>query len=394
MYTLLRKSKFRPGKYRHIFVAALFLSFHYYLVTYINSTFLKGIVSENIIGLLYAIGSTITIAVFLTIAPAIKKWGLYRFVFTLSLVEIAALLTLALSHSPLLILLAFIVHDANNPVLLASLDVYLEDNSDISQIGRLRGTFLTILSVAAVISPLAIGSLVDDGTFTPIYMFSAFFAFLFLLSVILNFKRHADGEFREIKVFKELREFWKDKNIRHIGMCSAILQFFYSWLVIYVPIYLAFNMGFSWANTALIISISLIPFLLFEIPVGQSADGNGSEKHLISLGFFLMTVALILFSFIPAGSFYAWAAILFLARSGASIVEPASDSYFFKKSKGRDELIGIYRIASPGAFVVGSVFGSILLTFIPLGNIFPILASVTFSGFLISKLLKNNTVSL
>ena len=382
MYHLLIKSKPQKGTYSYIYIAAVLLAFHYYFITYI--------VGRENVGFLYAISSIINIVIFLKVAEIIRKYSTYKFLIFLSLLEIICLLILGLLDTPSIIIGAFILHHSFNPVILACLDVYLEDRSDVKNIGKIRGLFLTIISLAAVISPLAIGSLVTDGNFSYAYLFSGFFMLLFVSFIVLNFKNIPSGQFKRIKIFSELKEFFRNKSIRKVGICAVILQFFYSWMIIYVPLYLREVMNFSWKEIALLISVSLVPFILFEIPIGRLVDDKSNEGKVIGYGFFLAAISILIFPLLQENSFFLWAIMLFLARAGASIIEPSSESYFFKHSKGKDELIGIYRIAGPFAFIIGPMFGSLLLFFYDFKYLFPILSCILLVGVIISLRLKNN----
>jgi predicted MFS family arabinose efflux permease len=216
---------------------------------------------------------------------------------------------------------------------------------------------------------------------------------LFLIWIIRRFKNIPSGHFREIKIIPEIKEFIKNKRIRNIVLCHSILQFFYSWMVIYVPLYLVKVAGFDWGEAAVIISISLLPFLLFEIPVGEMADKKLDEREIIICGFLLSGLALVFFPVIPNGQFILWAVFLFAARSGASLIETATESYFFRSIKGRDELIGIFRIASPFAFIIGPLVGSGLLRFTHFGSTFFILGFTMFMGAMFALNIKKDSLS-
>lgn len=390
MYRILKKAKDRSGKYRIIFIAALLLSFHFYLVTYINSTYLGGFVDPSVVGILYALSSVINIYLFLKTPSLIKKYGNYKFIIIISIVEILGLFGMTLTSIPALVITAFIIHHSINSIILSCLDIYLEDSGNTDHMGKLRGTFLTILSIAAIASPLAIGSLLKNGDFSKIYFFSIFFMFLFLFWIIRRFKTMPSGQFREIKIFRELKEFYKLEKIRNITFCHFVLQFFYSWMIIYVPIYLVGEMGFDWGDAALIISISLLPFLLFEIPIGEMADKRQGEREIIITGFIISGLVLLLFPMIPKGHFIFWTTALFITRIGASLIETATESYFFRNTEGKDELIEVFRISGPFAFIVGPTIGSLLLLFMPsLRSIFPVLGIVMFLGVLLALRLRS-----
>lgn len=385
MYRILKKAKDQNSKSKIIFIAGLLLSFHYYLITYINSTYLSSLVREDVIGILYATGSILNIFIFLKTPSWIRKLGNYNFIRLISIVEIISIGFLAFAKNPILGILAFVIHHSVNPVILSCLDMYLEDSASTEHMGKLRGTFLTILSIAAIISPLAIGSLVSDGHFSKIYSYSLFFMFLFLLWTSKNFKKMPAAEFKAINIKEEIGEFLNDPKIKNVTFCYGLLQFFYSWMIIYIPLYLVEWAHFTWSESAVIISISLLPFLLFEIPIGEIIDKKLDEKTFMIAGFIISAFALFLFPIIPANTFIFWAIALFTARLGASIIETSSESYFFRNSKGKDELIEVFRISAPFAFIVGPLIGSALLFFIPFNLIFPFLSGTMILGAIIAS---------
>jgi Na+/melibiose symporter-like transporter len=90
------------------------------------------------------------------------------------------------------------------------------------------------------------------------------------------------GTYRKIDPKAEVMEFIKTKSIRTIGAINVLLQLFYTFMVIYVPIYLTEVIGFSWSELGLILCIALIPFVLLDSPVGELADKKYGEKEFLS----------------------------------------------------------------------------------------------------------------
>ncbi len=368
-------------KYVHIFTSALFLSFHYYLITYINSTFLSGFVPGSLVGLLYSAGAVINILIVLRMPKITKRFSLYDTLLFISVVEIIFLLILAFAVSKTLILVTYILHHAITPLALLCLNVTIEDQTKPEKLGRMRASFLTLLSSAAVVCPLLVGSIIAGGeSIRSIYIFSAFFMFLFFISIWKTFKKIPNGEYKEIDIPKEFGEFMADKNIRKIGLAGFMLQFLFSWLIIFVPIFLQKYVGLSWGDIGLLISITLLPFLLLEIPVGEIADRKTGEKEFLISGFIISALALCLFPFIKSGSFALWTTIIFMVRVGASIVETSVEGYFYKKSKGRDELISIFSLGSPTAYILGPLVGSVALKYVSMEYMFPLLGILLLIG--------------
>jgi MFS family permease len=84
-----------------------------------------------------------------------------------------------------------------------------------------------------------------------------------------------------------------------------------------------------------------------------------------------------------------WAGLLFLSRVGASLTDVSSETYFFKKAQGRDELIGIYKIGTPLAFMIGPLIGSLVITIFPFNYVFVILGIILLAGVYLASRLKD-----
>jgi len=127
-------------------------------------------------------------------------------------------------------------------------------------------------------------------------------------------------------------------------------------MVVYTPLYLTKYVGFSWAEIGVIFTIMLLPFVIFEIPVGRLADKKYGEKEFLTVGFIIMGIFTMAIGFVTVKNFWLWAAILFATRIGASFVEITCDTYFFKKvDQGKTDVIGFYRLTRPLSYVAAPV---------------------------------------
>jgi predicted MFS family arabinose efflux permease len=186
----------------------------------------------------------------------------------------------------------------------------------------------------------------------------------------------------------DFKNWLKHKFIRRVTLARLVLEIFYAVMVIYTPIYLYNTIGFSWSQIGFIFAVMLLPFVMFELPVGELVDHWCTEKDIMTVGFFIMGMSLLTMPFIGK-DIYSWMVILFISRIGASFVEVTSESYFFKRVWKTDTvLISIFRLTRPVAIILGSVIGVITLTFFPFRAIFLILAIVVFFGTQISAILK------
>ena len=124
----------------------------------------------------------------------------------------------------------------------------------------------------------------------------------------------------------------------------------------------------------------LLPFVVLEWPAGELADRFWGEKEMMSVGFFLMGIALLTMPFIPK-AFVIWMLILLLSRIGASLVEITTESYFFKKIDAKDTgILAIFRLLRPVGIIFGAGISAASLQFFTLEKIFFILAVVVFFG--------------
>jgi MFS family permease len=156
---------------------------------------------------------------------------------------------------------------------------------------------------------------------------------------------------------------------------------FYGFMVIYTPLYLEKYIGFAWSEIGIIFTIMLLPFVIFELPVGELADDKYGEKEFMTIGFAIMGLFTLVISFITVKSFWLWAIILFITRIGASLVEVSTESYFFKKvNKKRTDVVSLFRISRPLALVIAPVIATVAFGFIPFKYIFIIVGSIMIVG--------------
>ncbi len=370
MYKLLLKSK-KINVLTYIYIATLFLSFHYYLTTYINSSFLQQFVGDKNVGLIYTISGVVSIFLFLFTGRILEKFGNYRMIVWISCVDIALLFSLVLAKDLFWIVTIFTLHNSINPLLLLNMDNFLDSSSKRQEIGYIRGIFLTVMNLIGVVSPIIVGTILVEGNFKTIYILSALALLPLLYLVIRYFKKIQDNNFHHIHITNGVETFLKNKNIRNIYFSNLLLQIFYAWVVIYIPLYLHEQIGFNWQQLGLMISIALLPFVLIEIPVGTLADKKLGEKELLITGFIITSIGLVAMSTTKSNDFFVWTAILLFSRIGASLMEVTTESYFFKQlNPNNQNLISTFRTTGPLGYIIGPVIGSFLLIFLDYRYIF------------------------
>ncbi|KKS44286.1 MAG: Major facilitator superfamily [candidate division CPR1 bacterium GW2011_GWA2_42_17] len=365
-----------------IYLLGFLFTLHGALPAYINSTFLSHFTTERFVGIIYTVSAILSVGAFVLIPKLLRKFGNYRTMFGLLIIDFISLLNLIWIQNVFIVSVSFIASFVAIAIIGFNLDVFLESFSKDAVTGKIRGTLLSTSNIAWIIAPLIGSFILTNSDYWKIFLA----AVLILLPVFFllgnNLKNFKDPEYKHIPIRNATREIIKDKNIRGVFIVSFLLQFFYSWMVIYTPIYLYTYLGFSWQEIGVMFSIMLLPFVLTEAPLGKLADTRWGEKEVMSVGFIIMALATGMIAFIETKSFILWTALLFMSRVGASMVEVMSETYFFKRVDSKKaNIIGIFRTMRPWAYVISPILATFLFAFsLPVKYIFFVLALIMFLG--------------
>lgn len=252
-----------------------------------------------------------------------------------------------------------------------SFDIFLESFSSNAKTGKIRGTFLSVTNIAWILGPAVSAFLLNDDNFTKVFLVAGALLIPVLSLFKHNLKNFKDPEYTHVPFWKGFGEAWSDRNIRATLIIHLLLQFFYAWMVIYMPLYLHENIGFSWDVIGLILSGMLIPFVLVQAPLGRLADSRYGEKEIMSIGFVIIALATGALSFIEGSNPWVWFILLFITRIGAASVEVMADTYFFKKvDVSKVNIISFFRTTRPMAYVVSPVIATVLFSLIDIRALF------------------------
>jgi MFS family permease len=263
-------------------------------------------------------------------------------------------------------------------MIFFNVDVFMEEqigNSEEST-GSRRGLLLTLASFIGAIAPLVSGLLVNDvtGSFTYAYLLSAATVLPIIALLVFFFKDFSDPEYDEIDLFAAISSFWQRKNVRFVFLAHFILQMFFMFMVVYVPLYLTGTIGLSWAEFGLVMFFAQLAYVVLEYPIGVIADKYIGEKEMMGFGFLVIAISTSWIAFVTESSVLVWAVIMFTTRVGASFVEVTTESYFFKQTKSSDaQIISFFRITRPLSYVIGAVIASLTLLYLPFNLLFIVL---------------------
>lgn len=376
---------------RAVYVSSFLFAFHAALLAYIESSFLGTFLNDTLVGTVFALGSITSIAGLIAMPSLLNKYGNYRIIFSLILVEIVSLAILASMKGPAWLLVpVFILHLSIFPIALFSMDIFLESNTKNETTGKIRGVYLTAQNAAWLAPPLIAGLILTDGDYWKIFASAGVILFPVLAIVLGKFNDFRDPSYEHIPLLATIKEIWQRKDIYRIFMSNFLLSFFFSWMVIYTPLYLHKYMEMAWSDIGIIFTVMLVPFVLFGIPSGNLSDTRFGEKEMLSFGFILMAITTGILTFVTSQSIALWATLLFLTRIGATLVQTMNESYFFKQINASDAaIISVFRYTHPLGYLFGPLAASALLSFIDFRFIFLILGIAMLYGLRYSLTIKD-----
>ncbi|MBI3305772.1 MFS transporter [Candidatus Nomurabacteria bacterium] len=376
-----------------LYLAGFLFTLPVALMAYINSSFISSFVSEKLVGMIYTAGSA-TAIIGLILAPKIwRKLGGYKFLLSVTIIDALTIILFAFSKNAFSAAIFFVLGFTLNILIFSSLDELLKIYSQESAIGKTRGLYLSLCSMAWIIAQLLLGTFLGEYSFRTIYIISFLIMTVFLVVSFYCLRNIQDPKYDKKNTKIYLGEFLRSKNLfRAYGM-NLLLQFFYSWMVIYTPIYLSFYLGFSWKEIGIIFAIMLLPFFLIPFPLGKYTDRIG-ERKILMWGFAIAGIATLSLFFIGMHEIWIWALSLFTTRIGAASVETAADSYFFKHIRPeQDEFIDVYRSALPISYIIGPLLASVVLYFVPAFNfIYLILGAFMLYGIYLSSRIRRGDI--
>ena len=373
-----------------IFLVGFLFTIPLAITSYINSSYLETFLNKYYIGIVYIVASIIAIIGLLEMPRILNRLGNRFTTLLFSFTGFISLLALALGTKGYIIIPAIVVYFISTDMIIASLDIFIEDFSKSGNVGKFRGLYLMVINFSWIVAQTISGSIIAKSSFQGIYLFSA--GFLFLTSIIFIFflNDFKDPKYTKVPILKTLKVFIKNKSLSKIYSINLILKFFFAWMVIYTPIYLHEYIGFNWENIGLIFTIMLIPYVLIDYPLGRLSDKIG-EKKLLLIGFLITIVFTLIMPLISLPIVWLWALILFGTRVGASVVEVMAESYFFKEVSERNpDEISFFRNTYPLSFVIAPLVAIPVLLLIPsFKYLFFVLGAITLLGLLITLRLKD-----
>ncbi len=366
-----------------LYFANLMVGFHFYSVQFINSNFLSTFLDTASVGILYTVASALGLLMVGSSGLFLSIFGNVRTALLFTVLDLCAMTTLAVTSDPGLLVVAFCVHTCLVPVVLFTLDVFLErEITDETTTGNVRGLFLSVATIAALFAPVVAGHLAgEEGAYARVYAFSALFLLPLLCVLVYRFRSFTDSSYRVFSPLRTLRAVIRNPDIGRIASAQFLMRFFFAWNVIFLPLYLHTKIGFTLPEIGTILFIMLLPYVFVELPAGIAADKWFGEKELLIAGFLIVILGSVGMYLIETPSIILWGGVLFISRIGLALIESMTETYFFKMIRGDDtDLLALFRILRPLAYTVGPIIATVVLTQTDLRHLWLVLGAVMFFG--------------
>ncbi len=371
-------------KINRMYILSFLFSLHIALSAYVNSTFLTSIISERYVGLLYTTSAIIALLLLTKSSSILKYFGNRKLTLRLLFINMLSLAFIITSTNPYVIALSFIGLSTTNTLIFLCIDVFIEHYASLKFMGTIRGLYLTIVNLGWMLSPLITSYLItQDGGYKAIYIVSFLATVIMTIGLVFSIRKFKDKVYKKTPFLETYKYLKKNKHMLAITVINFMLQSFYAWMVVYIPIYLNKHLGFNWSQIGVMFTIMLSPFVIFDMPIGILIDKyKVSKKILLYIGFSIIILSTFMVSIVTAHDILIWSIILFLTRTGASIIETTSEIYLFTHIKEEETyLLGLYRDMSPLSYILAPLIATVIFIYLPFHSLFLILSIILISGF-------------
>lgn len=372
-----RGENFNRNKVRLLSALSFALGFLDAFLLYILSSYFAQISGESLVGSFYLVAFVLVFWLLMNLQPIIHSIGSVRFLVILLIGLIGTSFFLSLDDPSWAGAAVLLVYLICNNLLWSVMDVLVEDFSTDQVSGRVRGLYLSVMNAGILLAPILSTRTLKIAGYPGIFTALAIGYALVFMAAIIGLRNHRTARRPRIAFAETIRKVAKRKNILLIYGVSWTLEFFYSIMIVYMPI-LLLSQGFDWEKIGFIFTVMLIPFVLVQYPLGIMADKKWGEKELLFVALVILGVSTTVVGSMRSTDVVFWASLLFITRLGASALEVLRDSYFYKQIGPNDtETIAFFRSARPTASIAAAGVSLLFLSIFTVHSLFYLVGALT-----------------
>lgn len=378
-------------------VVGFLTSFAAALIDTIWAVYMEKLLGDMaLVGFFSAFLTIIAFFAFCFFVPFIEKKNKSN-LYSLSLALFAIIyLTIAINRNPYIFAVLAIVSTILTTLRITSFGIIIRDKSKETELSRNEGVMYTLMNVAWVIGPLIAGILSELLGISFIFVISAIFMILALLSFKVsgikdsNLKKKIDRN-----MFKNFAEFFRNKNRVLAYIIGGGVPFWWALIYLFIPMYIIQKgLPIEWVGYFLF--AVAVPMILFTYVFAKLAGRVGFKK-LFKIGFFILFASVLACFFVGGiptlfglSNVYIILGILVLASVGMAMLESTVEAYFFDLMKGKEELhfYGPYNTNLEVSRLIAYAVPSLILIFLPFKYIFLFFAAIMAAYFILSFTIK------
>ncbi len=279
--------------------------------------------------------------------------------------------------------------------VLMSVGLFVHDFAKAKDLGKTEGFYFLFNNIGYLIGPILGGVITKYAGYEPVFVLSGLclFAALFFVGHQHLLAKHPSlalppcAHPKKKNGGNKIKRFFSNKNRIGAYLISISLISWMSFKAIFIPLFVVMN-GFESDVSGVIISLAILPCILFEFPIGNYADKHGVRIP-IAAGFLIIASFLLAAWVSPI--FYLDALFIILANIGGAFIEPLHDVYFFKNvsKEEEEEMIGVFVTSDPIGRFIGPAIISVSLLLLPFNYVFVVFAGIFALSGLLSFMIKD-----
>jgi MFS family permease len=365
---------FNKGKVRLVSLISFFVGFLDAFFIYILSTYFSFISQSESVGIFYFIAFSGVLLSLFYLQSVVRLIGKARtLLFSLG-VSIGAAALLAVASSVWVLIGAALLLVVATNVTCVALDILLESFSEDRVSGSIRGLYLTIMNAGLLAAPFLSLKTLEKFDYSGIFSVLVVGYTVVFIVALLGLRHHNKVFQEKLQWRTTMHKMLVNRNLLRIYHISFSMEFFYALMIVYTPIYLRL-VGYAWSEIGILFTVMLIPFVLFQYPLGVLADRYFGEKELLFGSIVLAVLSTATLPFLGEASLVIWGIALFMTRIGIAGIEILRDSYFYKQIDSNDlDIIAFFRTARPLANIVAALISVVVLLLFPLQSVFFLVA--------------------
>ena len=364
----------RKSKLKYLFIQGAFFSFATALLSYVLSSYLSKYISDQYVSLVYLVSNIVCFIMVFSFGKIIKKIGLFKSaVINMLILLLSLLLQIIIKQNIFTVVSTIIFYQISSALTYIFIDYYIEKYSLDGSTGDTKGLQWTIMNGTFLLGPLLAGFLLEKTGFDFIFLLSLLATVPTFVIFIKHFKNIKTTTTKTVNI--KLKKIIKNNAVFRISMVSLLLNLFYCWMSIYTPIYMSKVLDLSWDKIGIILAIILLPFAIFQYPVGKIADKYLGQKEMLMTSIIIMGLSTIALFFTK--NVITFTLALFCTRIGASVLEVMRDIHFYKNTSSKDlDLMSFFKSMTSFAYIIGPIISSLILTFFEIKNLFLVLGVI------------------